>query len=114
MSNDAPEDLTPRVDTAEDDAADPAAPPSEEGADPGLPRELSLAELFPAEVALGAASPDTLQNGAIADVQGGVGSDSGPTSGTPLVAGIVVTLAILLGGGGLLRWRNRDTAYWPA
>ena len=70
---------------------------------------------IPAEVALGAAPPDRLQNGAIADVQGsGVGSDSGPANATPLVAGVVVTLTILLGGGGLLWWRNRDTAYWPA
>ena len=56
-----------------------------------------------------------LQNGAIAIGQGGaVGPDSNPISPMPLVAGIVVTLAILFGGGGLLWWRNRDTAYWPA
>lgn len=75
---------------------------------------MSLAELFPAEAAMGATSPDVLQNGVIADGQGGSDSGGGPGSRMPLVAGIIVTLAILLGGGGLLWWRNRDTAYWPA
>lgn len=110
-----PEDLTPRVADSKESAADPAVPSSEEEADAGLPREMSLAELFPAEAALGATTPDGLQNGAVADEQaGGVGSDSGPGSAAPLIAGIVVTLTILLGGGGVLWWRNRDTAYWPA
>jgi hypothetical protein len=77
---------------------------------------MTLAELFPAEVALGAATPDMVQNGAMADVHqdGGAGADSGPGSPMPLVAGAIVTLAILLGGGGMIWWRNRDTAYWPA
>jgi hypothetical protein len=30
------------------------------------------------------------------------------------VAGLAVSLVILLFGGGLLRWRNRDSRYWPA
>ena len=77
---------------------------------------MSLAELFPAEAAMGALSSDVRQNGAIAGAQGGgVGSDSGgPGSAVPFVAGIIVSLAILLGGGGFVWWRNRDTAYWPA
>lgn len=113
-SKTVPEDLTPRADN-KDEAAVGTASPSSEGDALGLPREISLAELFPAEAALGAVSPDILQNGAIAGGEGGgVASDSGPASPMPLVAGIVVTLAILLGGGGLLWWRNRDTAYWPA
>jgi hypothetical protein len=32
----------------------------------------------------------------------------------PLVAGMVVSLAVLLAGGALVWWRNRDTRYWPA
>ena len=66
---------------------------------------------------MGATAPDTVQNGAIASAQGSdAGSDSGgrPSSRLALVAGMIVTLAILLGGGGLLWWRNRDTYYWPA
>ena len=113
-STTAPEDLTPRADNGDEAAGDQASPVPE-APDLGLPRELSLAELFPAEAALGAVSPDMLQNDAIAIGQGGaVGPDSNPISAMPLVAGIVVTLAILFGGGGLLWWRNRDTAYWPA
>jgi hypothetical protein len=30
----------------------------------------------------------------------------------PLVAGIIVTLAILLSGGGFLWWRKLDSKYW--
>jgi hypothetical protein len=67
---------------------------------------------------MGATAPDAAgSTGSAAVSQGGqVGDDSGGGSGSrwPLVAGTVVTLAILLGGAGLVWWRNRDTAYWPA
>jgi hypothetical protein len=75
---------------------------------------MSLAELFPAEAAMGAALPDAAgQDSAIA---AGQVSEAGADSANPLpiLAGIIVTLAILFGGGGLLWWRNRDTNYWPA
>jgi hypothetical protein len=39
---------------------------------------------------------------------------SGPRSHWPLVAGMLVSLAVLLFGGGFVWWRNRDTRYWPA
>ncbi len=76
---------------------------------------MTLAELFPAEVAMGAGPPDVmLQHGEIASAQdAGLGHDSGSSSDRmPLVAGIVVTLAILLSGGGFLWWRHRDSEYW--
>jgi hypothetical protein len=30
------------------------------------------------------------------------------------VAGILVSIAVLLFGAGFMWWRNRDTRYWPA
>jgi hypothetical protein len=39
---------------------------------------------------------------------------AGPRSHWPLVAGMLVSLAVLLFGGGFVWWRNRDTRYWPA
>ena len=83
-----------------------------------LPGDLSLAELFPSEVAMGAGSPavagssdagQTSQAGHI-----GGGSGDGSSSRWPLIAGMFVTLAILFGGGGWRWWRNRESAYWPA
>ena len=73
---------------------------------------MSLAELFPAEAAMGAVPADVvLHGGEIA--AGQPGSDgSNPDSPMPLVAGIVVTLAILSSGGGFLWWRSRDSRYW--
>ena len=76
---------------------------------------MSLAELFPAEAAMGATPPDVvLRDGEIAAGQvGGSGSDPGGSgSQLPLVAGILVTLAILASGGGYLGWRNLDSEYW--
>jgi hypothetical protein len=74
---------------------------------------MSLAELFPAEAAMGAAPPDVvLRDGEIAaGPGGGAGPDSGGST-LPLVAGIIVTLAILLSGGGFLWWRKLDSKYW--
>lgn len=111
-----PGDLSPRANNKDETAADPASP-SPEQAVLGLPREVSLAELFPAEAAMGAAAPDAAAPaGDTPSGQDGGETDSGDGSGSrlPLFAGMVVTLGILFGGGGLLWWRNRDTAYWPA
>jgi hypothetical protein len=109
----APGDLSPRADNAATDPASPLPDP----AVVGLPRDVSLAELFPAEAAMGAALPDAGQPGTAQAVQAGhIGDDAegGSNSRLPLIAGIIVTLAILFSGGGLLWWRNRDTNYWPA
>jgi hypothetical protein len=78
---------------------------------------MSLAELFPAEAAMGAAPPDVvLKDGEIAAGPGGGAGpySEGSSSRLPLVAGIIVTLAILLSGGGFVWWRNLDSKYWAA
>lgn len=109
-------DLSPRADNGDDAAVDPASP-SSEAAVVGLPRELSLAELFPAEAAMGAAQRDVvLDQDELAAGQGrGLGTDSRSSPDSiPLVAGIVVTLAVLLSAGGFLWWRNRDRHWQPA
>ena len=111
----APGNLSPRAGNGDEAAIDPADPSSSENVVLGLPREMSLAELFPAEAAMGAAPPDViLKDGEIAAGRvGGVGSDpEDSTSQLPLVAGLLVTLTILLSGGGYLWWRNLDSEYW--
>jgi hypothetical protein len=111
----APGDLSPRADKADGAATDPTSP-LPDPAVVGLPRDVSLAELFPAEAAMGA-SPAAGQPGTVPAIQAGhIGEDAGrgAPNRVPLIAGIVVTLAILFIGGGFLWWRNRDTAYWPA
>jgi len=103
---------------ADEAAGTGPAGPSPEAAAGALPGELSLAELFPSEAAMGAAAPDDPQASGVAPlVQGGqVGADShrSPHSRWPLVAGLIVTLAILAFGGGFVWWRDRDSNYWPA
>ena len=98
-------------------AADPAGP-APEAAPGALPGELSLAQLFPSEAALGVAPDDGPQaSGAAPLVQGGqisAGSGRSSHNRAPLVAGLIVTLAVLVFGGGFLWWRNRDANYWPA
>ena len=111
-------DLSPAAGAAEPTgAADPAGP-APEAAPGALPGELSLAELFPSEAALGAAAPDPQQASGVPPlVQGGqIGTDSGRSSHSrlPLIAGLIVTLAVLIFGGGFRWWRNRDARYWPA
>ena len=109
-------DHSPRAATAEPAGA---AGPAPEAAPGALPGELSLAELFPSEAALGAAAPDASQqaSGVAPLVQGAqIGTDSGRSahSRLPLIAGLIVTLAVLIFGGGFLWWRNRDARYFPA
>jgi hypothetical protein len=110
--------LSPRAGHG-DQAADPAVP-SPEAAAGGLPSDMSLAELFPAEAALEGASPDDA-SGTPADLtQGGEialpgsGSDHVHRDRAPLIAGLIATLLTLFGGGGFLWWRNRDANFWPA
>lgn len=110
----AGENLSPRAESA-DPSADTGAP-SPETIVGVLPGDLSLAELFPAEAAMGA-TPAGATTGDLAPLaQGGqIGADGrSSTNPGPLVAGLIVTLAILGFGGGFLWWRNRDINYWPA
>jgi hypothetical protein len=110
-------DRSPRAPDGDQAGPDKASPSPEEAV-VGLPTEVSLAELFPAEAAMGAGTQHAAGSaGATPSSQGDqVGPDSGGAANSrwPLLAGMVVTLAILFGGGGLLWWRSRDSAYWPA
>jgi hypothetical protein len=54
------------------------------------------------------------ETGAAPTVQPGAIDEGGSPSRWPLIAGMAVTLAVLVFGVGLLWWRNRDSAYWPA
>ncbi|MCA1843348.1 MAG: hypothetical protein LC792_09205 [Actinobacteria bacterium] len=110
-------DRSPRAGSADQTGgADPAGPPTEVAAG-GLPDELSLAELFPSEAGMGAATPDGTDPSVAPLVQGGqIGADSERSAHSrwPLLAGLIVTLASLVFGGGFLWWRDRDSNYWPA
>ena len=89
--------------------------PEPGGAEALLPPELALSDILPFTPTLGAAAPDVLAPAGQAPAGQAV-ADYGraPRSHWPLVAGMVVSLAIFLGGGGFLWWRNRDSRYWPA
>ena len=112
-----PPDLSPKV-ADRDPAADGEGSPVPEAAPVGLPQELAMSGLIPSlDAAAAAAPPDTGPGGATGRARGeeAIGDDGGtPGSAAPLIAGMVVSLAILVGGGGFLWWRNRDSRYWPA
>ena len=65
---------------------------------------------------MGAVVPDAAAApaNAVPGAQAGADDGNGSRSRWPLIAGMTVTLAILIFGGGFLWWRNRDSAYWPA
>lgn len=89
-----------------------SSPASDAAALLGLPAELGIGQLVPSADAVAPAasdSPDTALTGeAVAD------HGDSPGGVAPFVAGALVSLAVLGGGGGWLWWRNRDTHYWPA
>jgi hypothetical protein len=108
-------DLSPRAADA-DEVVSMAPVQAPEAAPGALPGELSLADLFPSEAAMAAAPGGAPADGAAPIVQGGqVGDDTGRStpSRVPFVAGLIVTLAMLIFGGGFLWWRNLDSKYWP-
>ena len=83
----------------------------------GLPEELALSGLIPSPEAAGeSAPPDGAPEAPGAAPGEETMADPGDTAVRrgPLVAGMLVSLAILFGGGGFLWWRNRDSRYWPA
>jgi hypothetical protein len=61
-----------------------------------------------------AAAPDVPVPAEVAAGEAVADYGRAPRSHWPLFAGLAVSLAILLGGGGALWWRNRDSYYWPA
>ena len=83
-----------------------------------MPDPLALDDLFPPmETPAPAAPAGTPASTAPAEPPAGEAApdfDPASHSRAPLVAGLVVTLAILVFGGGFLWWRNRDSQYWPA
>lgn len=110
-------DLSPKV-ADRDPAAAGEGSPVPEAVPVGLPQELAMSGLIPSlDTAAAAAPPDTAPGGATGPARGeeAIGDEGGtPGSAAPLIAGMVVSLATLIGGGGFLWWRNRDSRYWPA
>jgi hypothetical protein len=111
-----PEDRSPRVRGADGGSGD-GARPAPDAVGSVLPVELALGDILPVipPVAAGAAAPDasrpdgpTPEGAAIADY------GHGPRSQWPILAGMIVGLAFLALGGGVLWWRNRDSRYFPA
>jgi hypothetical protein len=89
--------------------------PEPDGAEAFLPPELALADILPFTPTLGAAAaPEVQAPSAVPAGEAVAAYGRAPRSHWPLFAGLAVSLAILLGGGGALWWRNRDSHYWPA
>jgi hypothetical protein len=116
-------DLSPRAESADPtgdltaDLTGGTSDPSSDAVAGVVPGELSFAELFPAEAAMGVGSSGAAASGDAAQLaqNGQVGVDSRSSSSRlPLLAGLFVTLMTLVVGGGYLWWRNRDINYWPA
>ena len=112
-------DLSPRLDGAGAAGGGDGTPsPSSDAAGTALPEQLALADILPFTPTTGTAAT------APADAPAPTGpapageavADYGhaPASHWPLVAGMCVSLVILLLGGAFVWWRNRDTRYWPA
>ena len=89
--------------------------PSPAAAETGLPEDLTLADIFPSSAPTATTTPDAPAPAGPAP-GGDAIADYGhaPHSQWPLVAGMVVSLAVLITGAGLVWWRNRDSRYWPA
>ena len=94
-----------------------AGVPAPSAAETGLPDELALGDIFPSDAttAPAAAHADAAAPTGPAPAGDAI-ADYGhaPHSHWPLVAGAIVSLLVLLGGGGFVWWRNRDSRYWPA
>ena len=109
-------DRSPKVHGDKAGADSAGAPSGPAAAETALPPELGLSDLFP--------SPLTTDTTAGPDAPAPVGPPPageavadyghGPRSHWPLVAGMFMSLAVLVFGGAFVWWRNRDTRYWPA
>ena len=107
-------DRSPRVGRADQAGGDPVSP-EPDSVEAFLPPELALADILPFTPTLGAAAaPEVPAPAATPDGEAVADYGRAPRSQWPLFGGLVVGLVVLLGGGGALWWRNRDTHYWPA
>ena len=106
-------DRSPRVRRPDRVGSDSETP--ESGVEAFLPAELALADILPFTPSIGGQpAPDAPAPGAVPEGEAVADYGHAPQSRWPMVAGMVVALALLAFGGGALWWRNRDTRYWPA
>jgi hypothetical protein len=92
-----------------------AETPESGGVEAFLPAELALADILPFTPSIGGQpAADAPAPGAVPEGEAVADYGRTPRSRRPMVAGMVVALALLGFGGGALWWRNRDTRYWPA
>ncbi|HMC81581.1 MAG TPA: hypothetical protein VKO35_13635, partial [Acidimicrobiia bacterium] len=108
-------DLSPRVHGA-DKAGSGDAAPAPAAAETALPEQLALGDILPYTPTTAAAAPPDAPAPAGPAPAGEAVAEYGhaPHSQWPLVAGMFVTLAVLLVGGAMIWWRNRDIHYFPA
>ncbi|HZQ79025.1 MAG TPA: hypothetical protein VFE55_16940 [Acidimicrobiia bacterium] len=110
-------DRSPLAHQAGDGAgAEATAAPSPASAETVLPGQLALSDILPFTPTTAATAPPDAPPPTGPAPAGDAVADYGhaPHSLWPLLAGLGVTLAVLLIGGALLWWRNRDSHYWPA
>jgi hypothetical protein len=77
---------------------------------------LALADILPYTPTTGTTAPPDAPapDGPVPGGEAVADYGHAPHSHWPLLAGMVVSLAILVFGGGFVWWRNRDSRYWPA
>jgi hypothetical protein len=74
-----------------------------------------LADILPFTPSIGVAVPDApAPDGPAPEGEAVADYGRGARSQVPFVAGLAVSLAIVVFGGGFLWWRNRDSRYFPA
>gem|GEM_PF-5248440 len=114
---DPAEDRSPRIDNAGNGGAtEEATAPSAASAPIALPNQLALSDILPFTPTTAITpSPDARPPTGPAPAGDAI-AEYGHASHRlwPLLAGLAVSLVILLIGGGFLWWRNRDSRYWPA
>jgi hypothetical protein len=108
-------DLSPRVHNA-DKAGGGSGSLAPAAAETTLPEQLALSDILPYTPTTGATAPPDAPAPVGPAPAGDAVADygHGPHSHWSLVAGMIVSLAILVFGGGFVWWRNRDSRYWPA
>jgi hypothetical protein len=100
---------------AADDNGDAAGTPAPDGTGIAVP-DLALADILPYTPSIGTPPRPAAPRPAGPLPSGEAVADYGhtPLNPWPLIAGLIVSLAVLVFGGGFVWWRNRDSRYWPA